>query len=767
MRITDDIVRHLSTLQRLGENVEVQLPGELLPVGARTIFRAVRTRAAAQIGGDWVWPAWLERQLDPRSPAFVPRGHLPVLTNVTLRNWTMIGNVGSPQRAIVDPAGLVTPWFDGWSLDWWIGAEDRWRFPSREIAVRQSLVDRSPVVETAVRIPGGDAVHRAYVVSGGGGEALIVEIENRSPIPVAVALAVRPYNPEGLAVVERIAVHDGRVVTVDGRPALLLPRPPAGLAMSRFATGDVAVQLLAGGPPAPPVGTEAVVRCDVGMAQAAFVYPLAHTAVLRVAIPLAPERRSRRRGVARRRVARRPEVPPSIPSAADVARGWDAQSRHGMRLVLPEGRLADAVEANRKYLLLFHGGSEVTPGPYTYHRFWFRDAAFILGALGRYGFHDQVAEVLRSYPGRQRFDGFFFSQRQEWDANGCAIRAIADHWRLTRDKPLVAELAPCVARGARWIERMRHRHRRRRRDPALAGLLPAGTSAEHLGPFDYFYWDDFWSLAGLLDAALLLAGVGDQRGAGRCRDWAQSLSHDLDASRADVAQRLGTGAIPAGPGRRIDPAVIGSLVACRPLGLLDPFDAAITATLDVIRERFCLGDAFYQEISHTGLGTYLTAQLATVELARGDARALTRLRWLLEAATSTYTWPQAIHPSLGGGCMGDGHHGWAAAEFLTLVRDLLVREMADGLALCTLLPPEWWGQPIEVQRAPTSVGSLSFAVRWHGDRPALLWELEPHAGEGPAVLRAPGLDPSWSSTRLQGEELLSPGRLTAVGGSGP
>jgi len=39
---------------------------------------------------------WLDNQLDPTSPAFVPRGHLPVLTNVTRRNWTAIGNVARP-----------------------------------------------------------------------------------------------------------------------------------------------------------------------------------------------------------------------------------------------------------------------------------------------------------------------------------------------------------------------------------------------------------------------------------------------------------------------------------------------------------------------------------------------------------------------------------------------------------------------------------------------------------------------------------------------
>src|SRR5437660_3726360 len=238
LRITDDIVNYLSTFQRLGENFEVQLPGELLPVGARTLLRALRTRSAAQLGVDWVWPYWLHRQLDPAAPAFVPRGHLPFLVNLTQRNWTMVGNVGSPWEPIVDPRGLVTPWFDGWSLDWWIGADDRWHFPSREVGVRQRLVGAVPVVETAMSVPGGDAVHRVYAVQGDD-ELAVVEVENRSRLPFVVAFAVRPYNAEGLAVVERIGLHD-RVVAVDGRPALLFPKTPAAMAGSTFHDGDSA-----------------------------------------------------------------------------------------------------------------------------------------------------------------------------------------------------------------------------------------------------------------------------------------------------------------------------------------------------------------------------------------------------------------------------------------------------------------------------------------------------------------------------------------------
>jgi hypothetical protein len=106
--------------------------------------------------------------------------------------------------------------------------------------------------------------------------------------------------------------------------------------------------------------------------------------------------------------------------------------------------------------------------------------------------------------------------------------------------------------------------------------------------------------------------------------------------------------------------------------------------------------------------------------------------------------------------MGDGHHGWAAADFLNLVRNLLVREVDDGLVLLSVLPDEWVGQPLEVHDAPTHHGRFSFAVRWHGERPALLWELQPHPGVERVTLTAPTLDESWSSTELRGEALLPP-----------
>jgi hypothetical protein len=429
-----------------------------------------------------------------------------------------------------------------------------------------------------------------------------------------------------------------------------------------------------------------------------------------------------------------------------------------MRLTLPDERLAEAVAANRRFLLLAHDGDEITPGPATYHRFWFRDAAYMLGALDRYGYHDEVTRVVTSYPGRQRPDGFFWSQRDEWDANGAALVTLAEHWQLGRDLELARALAEPVALAAQWIE---HARRSGRGDADVAGLLPPGRSAEHLGPVDHYYWDDFWGVAGLRAAGRLLDAAGQPEAAADARTFAAAMWSDVEKALARTADRLGTEAIPAGPRRGLDSGMVGTLAACAPLGLLAAGDPRMVATVEALRERFTAaeGRALFHGITHTGLSTYLTLQLAAVELRAGDRRCLDRLAWLLEVASPTWTWPEAVHPHLGGGCMGDGHHGWAGADLLSFVRDLLVREdegAHQGIVLASMVPEAWFGQGWEVHDAPTAHGHVSYAVRWHGDRVALLWEVEPHEGHGPVRLTAPGLDPGWSTTDRRGEALLGP-----------
>lgn len=744
LHVSEDILRHLSTFQRLGAALETSPPAETLPVGARTMLRALRTRGAADIRPDWLWPYWLERQLDPADLAFTPRGHLPTMQNVTHRNWTMVGSVDSPWEGVVDAAGLVSALPDDWSLDWWVRSAEGWHFPSRSAELRQRLLGAAPVVETVLPLAGGEVRQRAYAVETVP-EQVAVEVENATSEELEIAFAVRPYNPEGLSVVETLRL-DGSSVEVGGHHALLLPDEPEWWLLSTFHEGDCAAALVGG---VRSTGTE--VEDAAGLAQGAFAFTVPAGQRLRASIPLEDPRTEPSWSLPwRRRMRHTLPATSALPAAEQVVGEWGQRLARGMRVELPEERLQEAVDANRAFLLLLHNPGTITAGPLTYHRFWFRDAAYQIAALDRWGWHDQAADVLRSYPRRQRRDGYFYSQWREWDANGAAIWTVAEHHRLTGDRELLAELGPSVAAGTDWIARVCADDRGK--DEAAAGLLPAGISAEHFGPHDYYYWDDLWGWRGLLDGAEVAALLGDADGARAARAAAARLEAALRRSWERASARLGDEVIPAGPTRGYDAGMIGSLAACYPLGLLPPDDPRIAATAGAVRERFCLGRAFYQGISHTGLGTYLTLQLAFVELAAGDMRALDRLEWLLDVATPTYTWPEAVHPRLSGGCMGDGHHGWAAADALNFVRMLLVRETQRGLALLTLLPPSWAGRRLVVRDAPTHYGHVSYQLDWEGEAPVLQWERE----RGGVPMSAPGLAPGWVTLEAAGEARMPP-----------
>jgi hypothetical protein len=69
------------------------------------------------------------------------------------------------------------------------------------------------------------------------------------------------------------------------------------------------------------------------------------------------------------------------------------------------------------------------------------------------------------------------------------------------------------------------------------------------------------------------------------------------------------------------------------------------------------------------------------------------------------------------------------------------------------MPGAWVGTTFEVYGVPTGPHSaLSFAVRWHGPRPAVLWE----QSGAPVALTAPTLAPGWRCADAQGEMLWLP-----------
>ena len=101
------------------------------------------------------------------------------------------------------------------------------------------------------------------------------------------------------------------------------------------------------------------------------------------------------------------------------------------------------------------------------------------------------------------------------------------------------------------------------------------------------------------------------------------------------------------------------------------------------------------------------------------------------------------------------------ARFLCWIESQVATPSAAGADLLPAgFPPSWLGANFEVYGVPTGgAGTVSFAVRWHGDRPAVLWE---QTGDA-TTLSSSVLAPDWSSAEIKGETLWP--APTGVGGT--
>lgn len=268
-----------------------------------------------------------------------------------------------------------------------------------------------------------------------------------------------------------------------------------------------------------------------------------------------------------------------------------------------------------------------------------------------------------------------------------------------------------------------------------------------MGPNDHYYWDDFWGIAGLKAAARLVEHF-DPPLARIFSAGAEDFQRAVDRSLKRAAARLGRPAVPAAPTRRLDAGAIGSLVAGYPLQLYAPCDGRLLDTAEFLLERCFFKGGFFQDMIHSGINPYLTLHVAQVLLRAGDRRFLDLVETVAALASPTGQWPEAIHPRTLGGCMGDGQHVWAAAEWLLMLRNCFVREEGDQLVLASGIPRRWLqsDQPLRFGPAPTSFGTVSITLEtaadghvhihwqgcWHAQPPAILIHLpgcEPILGE--------------------------------------
>jgi len=708
----------LSAFNRFSQLSEVWAPVELMRAGAVLHSRGLINSQVIQHNLDWVWPYWVERQFDPQDPSFIPRAFSMTHINLTHRNWTATGIPGFEELPLVDPRGLMTPFFDSWSLDGWvIGADGQRLIPSRQTEGEQLLESSgSAVVTTRCRKGDISLETRVESVLINGAPSCRIDYTAECPQNGLLVIALRPYNPEGISFIHDISIfHADDGWRVNKKSPVVFNCKPDKYRFSNYQRGDVFHWIGSS-----EVSRERSVHCEVGMATAMAGYNIAAGQKKQVMIHV-PLDYKRKKTV--------------FPVSTKTAEIWRQGLVGCCRAQIPFDRFEDLYNT-ALHTIILHSPHECYAGPYTYKRFWFRDAAFIVNALLLCGLQSRAERIINSFFHRQNSSGYFLSQEGEWDSNGEALWAMGRYCQVSGTKPPLA-WKEAIVKGAEWIIKKRLP---KEGGQLYAGLFPAGFSAEHLGPNDYYYWDDFWGVAGLKAASWMLARTGETGNAAHYYNQAIDFLKSIEESLAKVAGPSRRPIMPASPFRRPDSGAVGSLAAGYPLGLWGESDKRLLLTAGYLFENCLVDDAFYHDISHSGINPYLSLHIAQVFMRGHDLRFSRLMNAIASLASPTGQWPEAIHPKLKTGCMGDGQHVWAAAEWTLILRNCFLREEEENgkLVLCSGITKEILDSGLmRFGPAPTSFGPVSVSIEKDGKGGCKVsWEADWHKGEQPQIVIA-------------------------------
>ena len=403
-----------------------------------------------------------------------------------------------------------------------------------------------------------------------------------------------------------------------------------------------------------------------------------------------------------------------LSSALDACRTWWRRQirAKGLQLCLNEKKVVNTFRASEMYLMLARdrwpakhpGGQPIyvqTVNKLQYHAFWLRDTSYMIHAYDLTGHATRAAQCLNFVLDQQKPDGNFISQPGEHDGWGEALWAIGQHYQLTGDLNFARTAFPHVRRAVAWLERAR------RHDPLH--LIPGGKPFDDEfpnGTWAHITGDNFYALDGLHEAILLAEALGHTATAAAWRKEYRDYHHVVFQRLREIGRTNGD-YMP--PGMDVKGGHDwGNMLALYPHELLSPNDPLVTGTLRHTVRQYAEGLMTYGVQLHDYLGMNNTETW----IIRGQQRSTLRdLYAILVHTSATQAGWECGPPAWSTrDYSGDlAPHGWFAADYIAVVRNMLIRGQRNKLELLSVLSPKWTqpGDILSLQNAPTKFGPVS------------------------------------------------------------
>ena len=667
-----------------------------------------------------------------------PKGFYPLWINNKQEYWTAVGVIDDNIESLVSENGVVEPWHYSYTFAPIIRVGNK-IFTYEDVKTIQSLEDdylplpsvvwKSKKFDLVIDVFAGDKSKKSSTY-------LKYSIINKSSetFKGEFYLLIRPFqlNPPwmhgGTAYIKSINYNYKKtgMMEINNKEALFIPQSPDQYGTSEYKNligyGDIIDDIYGG----TFSGDNKNFEDETGYGSAALKYNLVikpgATKSLYFIAPLHDKKNEIDKDLNKSNISehfnKKREITKKI---------WE-DKLDNIKIELPDKEFSNTLKSNVAYILINDDTLRLQPGSRNYESSWIRGGTATSTALLSMGYNKEVKGYLNWITEFIKSDGWvpFIINNQdeivthgwnEYDSQGQYIHSILQYYLFTKDKEFLSDKKQKIIDNVNFIQALRME---RKKDEYRAfevrhfyGILP--ESASHEGYKDvpcHSYWDDFWALRGINDAAQIFKILNDSSHAGLANNIKKDFEKCLYGSLDMVMEKRGIKYVPGSADLGdFDPA--STAIAIWPCNEMNNLPKK--SKLETFNKYW---DEFKKRSNDDWVGGFSSHELriANAFILLNQRNKLYKMiskffewkhprawnHWA-ETITSDYRMPQYV---------GDMPHAWIGAEYINVIRNMLILEDGNKLYLGKGIPYEWVaeGKNIVIKDMPTYFGKISYST---------------------------------------------------------
>lgn len=666
-----------------------------------------------------------------------PAGLYPKYFSHRQSYWTLVGASGDTKEALMNEEGQIEVDKSSFSLEPFLYVNDS-LITWNDVDLKQSLEQKYlPIPTVEWRREGIQLLITGFADGKEGSSVLVARyrIKNTGmkPLKGKLFVALRPFqvNPPwqflntvgGVSEISSVNYQD-RIVRVNNEKEIIPLTSPNNFGATEFDEGDITEYLSKG-----IVPKQKNVSDHFKHASAAFEYHFALSAGEEKEFDVAVPFHRTNDGL---------HIQNGNQSARRVQKNFDETKElwktklNTFDIELPGSaqEIVNTVKSNLAYIFINRDGPAIQPGSRSYERSWIRDGALTSTALLECGDTAEVRQFIDWYANYISpsgkvpcvVDSRGADPVPENDSHGEFIYAVMQYFRFTHDTTWLRGKFPDVVKVVHYIQTLRVQRmtdKYRNGTPgerACYGLVPESISHEGYSNHpEHSYWDDFFTLRGLKDAAVIAAIVGDKKLEKEFSDERDDFSECLYASMKLAMQNKNIDYIPGC-------VELGDFDATSTTIGVDPGGELGNIPEPQLHNTFKKYYSYFEqrknnEIESTAYTPYETRIIGTfIRLGeRAKAQELTNFFMHDRRPAAWNEWAEVVWkdrdtPKY----IGDMPHTWVGSDFIRSVRSMFVyeREKDTSLVIGAGIPEEWISDTnrVVVKNLPTYYGMVSYTV---------------------------------------------------------